>query len=374
MIDYDNIIELFKNFDSHTDNYMGAMFINIFHDCSYPYRVYFNTEGIPAYNLPTKAFDFHKDVKYKIDTRKLLDYLMERSDINSFYNTDDCPLYVFCYSNYEYLVVFNDGFTKALINLTLTDEQIAADYYITIYTNNIDTIFEYIKNGFVKIETKSNVEFGIAAVDVSNSLYTSWYDYSSYDIDIKKNYNDDIPYDKMCELIEAENHPELLLFYGDPGTGKTSLIKHFISKYHNKSFVFIDGTLLAHVPQQKLMSYFLENQDTIFVLEDCEKILMNREHYANPVMPVLLNLTDGIIGDVLGIKFICTFNTSLSNIDKALIRKGRLSLKYEFKKLSKEKATAILGKNVTTEMNLADIYYENEENDFSKKQQNKIGF
>lgn len=373
MIDYDNIIELFKNFDTHTDNYMGAMFINIFHDCSYPYRVYFNAEGIPAYNLPTKAFDFHKDVKYKIDTRKLLDYLMERSDINSFYNTD-YPAYVFCYSNYEYLVVYNDGFTKALINLTLTDEQIAADYYITIYTNNIDTIFEYIKNGLVKIETKSNVEFGIAAVDVSNSLYTSWYDYSSYDIDIKKNYNDDIPYDKMCELIEAENHPELLLFYGDPGTGKTSLIKHFISKYDNKSFVFIDGTLLAHVPQQKLMSYFLENKDTIFVLEDCEKILMNREHYANPVMPVLLNLTDGIIGDVLGIKFICTFNTSLSNIDKALIRKGRLSLKYEFKKLSKEKATAILGKNVTTEMNLADIYYENEENDFSKKQQNKIGF
>ena len=136
----------------------------------------------------------------------------------------------------------------------------------------------------------------------------------------------------------------------------------------------MDGTLLANVSQEKLMSYFLENQNTIFILEDCEKVLMNREHYANPVMPVLLNLTDGIIGDVLGIKLICTFNTSLTNIDKALIRKGRLSLKYEFKKLSKDKIQNIVGHEVDKDMTLADIYYEDEENDFSKKNTKKIGF
>ena len=136
----------------------------------------------------------------------------------------------------------------------------------------------------------------------------------------------------------------------------------------------MDGTLLANETQEKLMSYFLENQNTIFILEDCEKVLMNREHYANPVMPVLLNLTDGIIGDVLGIKLICTFNTSLTNIDKALIRKGRLSLKYEFKKLSKDKIQNIVGHEVDKDMTLADIYYEDEENDFSKKNTKKIGF
>lgn len=121
------------------------------------------------------------------------------------------------------------------------------------------------------------------------------------------------------------------------------------------------------------MSYFLENQNTIFILEDREKVLMNREHYVNSVMPILLNLTDGIIGDVLGIKLICTFNTSLNNIDKALTRKGRLSLKYEFKKLTKDKVSNIIGKTADKEMTLADIYYA-EENDFSKKIQNKIGF
>ena len=178
----------------------------------------------------------------------------------------------------------------------------------------------------------------------------------------------------MCELIESEDKPELMLFYGDPGTGKTSLIKHFISKFIEKQFVFMDGTLLANVQQERLMSYFLEHQNTIFILEDCEKALVDREHNFNPVMPVLLNITDGIIGDVLGIKLICTFNTALSKIDQALLRKGRLSLKYEFKKLAKEKVSKILGYDVDKDMSLAEIYNIDDENDFSKTNSRKIGF
>ena len=109
-------------------------------------------------------------------------------------------------------------------------------------------------------------------------------------------------------------------------------------------------------------------------MEDCEKALTSRDKVYNPVMSTLLNLTDGIIADVLGIKLICTFNTNLNNIDKALLRKGRLSLKYEFKKLNAEKASKLLGRNITNEMSLADIYYDKEENDFSKKIERKIGF
>ena len=109
--------------------------------------------------------------------------------------------------------------------------------------------------------------------------------------------------------------------------------------------------------------------------EDCEKILLNRDHNYNPTMSILLNLTDGIISDILNIKIICTFNTALSNIDKALLRKGRLTLKYEFKKLAKEKVKKLLpDENITQDMSLADIYNFKEENDYSKKQQNKIGF
>ena len=92
-------------------------------------------------------------------------------------------------------------------------------------------------------------------------------------------------------------------------------------------------------------------------------------------MSILLNLTDGIIGDVLNIKLICTFNTSLSNIDKALLRKGRLSLKYEFKKLAKEKCRKIAhDDSINEDMSLADLYNRDEENDYSKTNSHKIGF
>ena len=92
-------------------------------------------------------------------------------------------------------------------------------------------------------------------------------------------------------------------------------------------------------------------------------------------MSILLNLTDGIIGDVLNIKLICTFNTSLSNIDKALLRKGRLSLKYEFKKLAKEKCRKLLNDyTINEDMSLADLYNRDDENDYSKTNSKKIGF
>ena len=122
------------------------------------------------------------------------------------------------------------------------------------------------------------------------------------------------------------------------------------------------------------MTYFLENQNTVFILEDCEKVLMSRDKSYNPVMPILLNLTDGIISDILGIKIICTFNTALSNIDKALLRKGRLTMKYEFRPLSASKASKILGHEVQRPMPLSDIYNEDEENDFSKNNTARIGF
>ena len=48
--------------------------------------------------------------------------------------------------------------------------------------------------------------------------------------------------------------------------------------------------------------------------------------------------------------------------------------KYEFKKLSKDKASVLLGETATEDMTLADIYHYKEENDYSKKITKKIGF
>ena len=83
-------------------------------------------------------------------------------------------------------------------------------------------------------------------------------------------------------------------------------------------------------------------------------------------------MTDGILANVINCKFICTFNTDLNNIDDAIKRKGRMKLKYEFKKLSHDKVKNIIGDD--KDMTIADVVYAKHENDFSKKIQKKIGF
>jgi len=47
-----------------------------------------------------------------------------------------------------------------------------------------------------------------------------------------------------------------------------------------------------------------------------------------------LNMTDGILNDILGVTVIATFNTSISNIDPALLRPGRLIARKQFKPLT----------------------------------------
>ena len=374
-----DITKIFTNFNSHTDDYLGAMYINIYNELPQCYRVYYLDDKELHYQHSSESFyDIRKNQKYKVDCRKLLQNLKDKQD--------ELGVEVFCYSPHEFLVLGNkysykesNKHSNFLMNITMSEDSDMADLYEEIFCTeqDIEKIFNLLKDSFVISSKKNKIEFGITAIDSANTLYTSWYQYEEKNIDIEKNYNDDLPYEKICKLMETEDKAELIFFYGEPGTGKTSLIKHLISKYKESAFVFMDGAILANTPQHKLMSYFLDNQNTIFILEDCEKALKDRNDvYSgyNNVMPILLNITDGVIADVLGIKLICTFNTSLDKIDKALLRKGRLSLKYEFKKLTKDKVANILGHSVDKDMSLAEIYNIEEENDFSKKIQKKIGF
>lgn len=372
----DNLVNLFKNFNSHTDDYLGAMYIGIYNKMPHSYRIYYDNNGVLQYCHSSENFyNIRKNIKIKIDTRELF---------KNFLNVRNDGYKIFCYSPHEFIILKDRDITNRhikdfLIQITLTDESDMSSYYEDIFCDpdDIDFIFNHIKDLFAKSIKESKVEFGIAAIDTANCIYTAWYEYKECNIDINKNYNDDFkePYNKLCDIVENNDKASLILLYGEPGTGKTTLIKHLFTKYPDKDFIFIDGSLLINASQEKLMSYFLENQNTVFILEDCEKALMSREEGYNPVMTTILNVTDGVIADVLGIKLICTFNTNLNKIDKALLRKGRLSLKYEFKKLNKEKAKKILNDDsINEDMSLADIYNYKEENDFSKKSIKKIGF
>lgn len=190
------------------------------------------------------------------------------------------------------------------------------------------------------------------------------------DIDIKKNYNDDLPYDKYKEFCEKDGSG-LALMYGIAGSGKTSLIKKLIYDCSDTNFYIMDFSMLQNIVSGQFLSFLLGLKNAVIIMEDCEYILKRRDTHENPLINSLLNITDGLVGDALNIRFLCTFNASLTEIDKALLRPGRLKIKYEFKALDKDKTKAICGDSKAE--TLAEIY-NRDKIDFNKKEQRKIGF
>ncbi len=198
-------------------------------------------------------------------------------------------------------------------------------------------------------------------------------------LDLLKHYNDDLEemHTTILRSLRQKNKSGLILLHGIPGTGKSTYIRYLIHQL-KKKVIFMPPNFAKSLEAPEVTRLLIENANTVFVIEDAEDLLVTREQFKNSSISMLLNLTDGLLGESLGIQIIATFNTHIRNIDKALLRKGRLIALYEFKPLSIEKSIVLateVGNNntITQAMTLAEIY-NTEQTEFSCKQRNSIGF
>jgi DNA polymerase III delta prime subunit len=196
-----------------------------------------------------------------------------------------------------------------------------------------------------------------------DQFYTEEIKINSFEQDIDKLYNDDFLeiHGIINESIDVDRSG-LILLHGPPGTGKTSYIKNLLSSHSDRDFIFIPNNFVNELLQPDFISFLISNKNSILVIEDAEKVITSRETVnTHSVVSTILQLTDGLFSDFLNIKIICTFNTSIDRIDKALLRKGRMIAFYEFKALSVEKANELkrsLGfEEGQDEMTLAEIFY-----------------
>ena len=279
------------------------------------------------------------------------------------------------YTGYYMMLITDYGIIKFTVNES-EDENMLYTKYIDIMLTSSDhtePIKRFIQDNFNAIPSKKRDEQTyFLAIDNGNHFNLEEFKFKKVEGEIDDNYNDDLPYKRINELLSTDDS-ELLLFYGEPGTGKSSLIKKLMSDNveNPRKFVYMDSNMLISVSNGKLINFLSSARNSIIILEDCEKLLMRRED-GNLFLNALLNFTDGIVGDTFKNKFICTFNCSLDKIDEALLRKGRLSLKYEFKPLALEKAKKLFP-DATSDMTLAEIYNRSE-NDYSQQYKGKIGF
>ena len=223
---------------------------------------------------------------------------------------------------------------------------------------------------------KNKYSYKYLIYDADEGFSTTKLPMSKEEINIEFNYNDDIPDEKIKEVLSSEESG-LVILHGEPGTGKSTYIRHLITEV-NKPFVYIDQSSFDAITDSSFISMLLNNKNSVFILEDCEVLLAEREA-GNSKIATLLNMTDGLFGDSFKIKILCTFNTDIRKLDKALLRKGRMKMKYKFNKLVKEKVKVLadkLGLHIKEDkdMSLADIYNYNEETNNKDDQKRNIGF
>lgn len=197
---------------------------------------------------------------------------------------------------------------------------------------------------------------------------------------IQDNYNDDFIkiHDTIYNRLSKRNDKGIVLLHGRPGTGKTSYLRYLIATV-KKNIILLPPDMAAAITNPDLMNILIDNKNSILVIEDAENIVVSRDKNSKSPVSALLNIADGLLSDCLNIQVICSFNTDISKIDGALLRKGRLIAKYEFRELSAAKANALsvklgFNKEFTQPASLADIYNQSEDFCVQDNQSQPLGF
>lgn len=191
---------------------------------------------------------------------------------------------------------------------------------------------------FKRREKKKNFEINLIAKE-SYGLELKSMEIKKTKLNIDLFYEDDFKeIDKTIQTrLTKKNDKGIVLLHGLPGTGKTTYLRYLIGKL-KKKVLFVSPATVGEIMNPELMDLLIDNPDSVLIIEDAENIIMDRKHNNSSSVSNLLNISDGLLADFLNVQLICTFNSPLTMVDSALMRKGRLIAKYEFGKLGIEKA------------------------------------
>ena len=117
-------------------------------------------------------------------------------------------------------------------------------------------------------------------------------------LSITDNYNDDFHaiHQTILKRLSNKNDKGLVLLHGKPGTGKTSYIRYLICLL-KKDVIFLPPNMAGAITDPGLIFILIDNPNSIFVIEDAENIIVDREREGHSPVSALLNISDGLLSD-----------------------------------------------------------------------------
>jgi len=353
----------FQFFDYYNAS-LGDISLPYLFECFYktlPSTYFFNdiSEELFKHILDGEDFEIWSIVKNSRSEKTISNCDTNKSDnLTQAIFTDD--------ENRSFYEVFFCKYKKGncLLKLNVNNHGKASEYSLDICVDDVYffDIFNKLNERF-PIVPKNRSEVSLLIKGHSGNLAVSNFPLDDLNTNLELNYPEGF-IDVHNSIVERLNTSRsgLYIFHGDPGTGKTSYLKH-LTKCVQRKFIFVPTNMVNALIEPDFIRLLTDNNNVVLILEDAEKAVLERDGSNNSLISTVLNLTDGIVGSILNTSIIVTFNAKKESIDRALLRKGRLKVEYEFKKLSYDKSVTLaqkLGKNVNhidrEGMSIADIY------------------
>lgn len=278
-----------------------------------------------------RLWHYNKEILDKSVKDEILQYFNNEFGISRIYLEDSRAC--------TFKFLRNDTYVSISISNTSDHLGISLSTFNNCVYDNVKEFLNSIKikerSGIANVITQSNGEYDLTEIGVAG-------------INLEKdNYEEEVvkDYQHIIEDLKSPNPcGRIILLDGPPGCGKTYAIRGIINDVQHVKFLIIPSEMVQGLSGPGLMKFLIENhakdvKTTVLIIEDADQCLDARRDIAS--ISSLLNLGDGIIGNLLDLRMILTTNVPIEKIDEAILRPGRLCKRIEFNELSGERAAKV---------------------------------
>ena len=237
--------------------------------------------------------------------------------------------------------------------LTFWKDSTEPKWGVRWYSNNME-----VSKGLLKISLKLSIPEpqgeAFVLVPSQNGLTTASIGVGGTKL-LEDNYRPEVVeafHRAVTDMGKKDPMGRLFLVDGLPGTGKTYLLRAFLDSLPKLKFIIVSSNMASSMKGPELIALLLSesnsksdnSQPLVLLIEDADEMLVSRGADNVSAISSILNISDGIVGNLLNIRILATTNAPIHQIDEAIMRPGRLSARIEVGMLDAEHAKRLYGK------------------------------